>query len=69
MADNKPVRGHERIETNNFLMTVLILIAVAIGGIVEIVPLFFQKFLWAHSFNSGQFSRVYHLFSFFFGNC
>jgi len=35
--------GHERIETSNFLMIVLILIAVAIGGIVEIVPLFFQK--------------------------
>jgi cytochrome c oxidase cbb3-type subunit 2 len=35
--------GHERIETNNFLMIVLIVIAVAIGGIVEIVPLFFQR--------------------------
>ncbi len=35
--------GHEKIETNNFLMIVLILVAVAIGGIVEIVPLFFQK--------------------------
>jgi len=31
------------VETNNFLMIVLILIAVAFGGIVEIVPLFFQK--------------------------
>jgi cytochrome c oxidase cbb3-type subunit 2 len=31
------------VETSNFLMIVLILIAVAIGGIVEIVPLFFQK--------------------------
>jgi cytochrome c oxidase cbb3-type subunit 2 len=38
-----PPSGHERIETNNFLMIVLILIAVAIGGIVEIVPLFFQR--------------------------
>ena len=35
--------GHERIETNNFLMIVLILVALAIGGIVEIVPLFFQR--------------------------
>jgi cytochrome c oxidase cbb3-type subunit II len=36
-------RGHERIETSNFLMIVLILLAVAVGGIVEIVPLFFQR--------------------------
>jgi cytochrome c oxidase cbb3-type subunit II len=35
--------GHEKIETSNFLMIVLILIAVAIGGLVEIVPLFFQR--------------------------
>jgi cytochrome c oxidase cbb3-type subunit 2 len=35
--------GHERIETSNFLMIVLILIAVAIGGLVEIVPLYFQR--------------------------
>ena len=35
--------GHERIETNNLLMIVLILVVVAIGGIVEIVPLFFQR--------------------------
>ncbi|AVP57421.1 cytochrome-c oxidase, cbb3-type subunit II [Pulveribacter suum] len=34
---------HEKVETNNFLMIVLILIVVAIGGLVEIVPLFFQK--------------------------
>ncbi len=39
---NKP-SGHEKIETSNFLMIVLILVAVAIGGIVEIVPLFFQR--------------------------
>jgi cytochrome c oxidase cbb3-type subunit II len=43
MADNKPATGHERIETNNFLMIVLILVAVAFGGLVEIVPLFFQR--------------------------
>jgi cytochrome c oxidase cbb3-type subunit 2 len=35
--------GHEKIETSNLLMIVLILIAVAIGGIVEIVPLYFQR--------------------------
>ena len=34
---------HEKVETSNFLMIVLILIVVAIGGLVEIVPLFFQK--------------------------
>ncbi|MGA0613020.1 cytochrome-c oxidase, cbb3-type subunit II [Caldimonas sp. KR1-144] len=34
---------HERIETNNFLMIVLIVLVVAVGGIVEIVPLFFQR--------------------------
>ncbi len=36
-------RGHERIETSNFLMIVLILVVVAIGGLVEIVPLYFQR--------------------------
>lgn len=41
-ANNKPT-GHERIETNNFLMIVLIVAAVAFGGLVEIVPLFFQR--------------------------
>jgi len=35
--------GHERIETNSFMMIVLILLAVSVGGIVEIVPLFFQR--------------------------
>ena len=34
---------HEKIETNNLLMIVLILMVLAIGGLVEIVPLFFQK--------------------------
>jgi cytochrome c oxidase cbb3-type subunit 2 len=43
MAQHTAPRGHEKIETSNFLMIVLILVAVAIGGIVEIVPLFFQK--------------------------
>jgi cytochrome c oxidase cbb3-type subunit II len=40
---NQAPRGHEKIETSNFLMIVLILVAVAIGGLVEIVPLFFQR--------------------------
>ncbi len=35
--------SHEKVETNNTLMIVLILIVLAIGGLVEIVPLFFQK--------------------------
>jgi cytochrome c oxidase cbb3-type subunit II len=35
--------SHEKIETNNLLMIVLILIVLAVGGIVEIVPLFFQR--------------------------
>ena len=34
---------HEKVETSNTLMIVLILIVLAIGGMVEIVPLFFQK--------------------------
>lgn len=41
--DTKSGFSHEKIETNNFLMIVLILLVVAFGGIVEIVPLFFQK--------------------------
>jgi cytochrome c oxidase cbb3-type subunit 2 len=40
---NHSPAGHEKIETSNFLMIVLILVAVAIGGLVEIVPLFFQR--------------------------
>ncbi len=46
MSDNHTTTAgfsHEKIETSNFLMIVLILLVVAIGGIVEIVPLFFQK--------------------------
>ncbi|MFZ5522330.1 MAG: cytochrome-c oxidase, cbb3-type subunit II [Pseudomonadota bacterium] len=45
MADHNekiPTFSHEKIETNNFLMIVLILIVVSVGGLVEIVPLFFQ---------------------------
>jgi cytochrome c oxidase cbb3-type subunit 2 len=46
MSDNTtPIAtfSHEKVETNNFLMIVLILLVVAVGGLVEIVPLFFQK--------------------------
>jgi cytochrome c oxidase cbb3-type subunit II len=35
--------GHQKIETNNFLLIVLILAAIVVGGLVEIVPLFFQR--------------------------
>jgi cytochrome c oxidase cbb3-type subunit 2 len=40
---NHAVAGHEKIETSNFLMIVLVLLTVIVGGIVEIVPLFFQR--------------------------
>ena len=45
MANDNKIKGftHERIETNNFLMIVLIVLVIAVGGLVEIVPLFFQK--------------------------
>jgi cytochrome c oxidase cbb3-type subunit 2 len=43
MAQAHTPTGHEKIETSNFLLIVLILAAVAVGGIVEIVPLFFQR--------------------------
>jgi len=39
---SKPGLSHEKIETNNFLMIVLILLVLLAGGMVEIVPLFFQ---------------------------
>ena len=35
--------SHEKVEVNIGLMAVLVLIVVAVGGIVEIVPLFFMK--------------------------
>jgi cytochrome c oxidase cbb3-type subunit 2 len=34
---------HEKIETKSWLMVVLILLVIAFGGLVEIVPLFFQR--------------------------
>jgi cytochrome c oxidase cbb3-type subunit II len=43
MSTNTTPTGHERIETSNVLLIVLILVTVAIGGLVEIVPLYFQR--------------------------
>ncbi len=45
MSQNNNSTGftHEKVETSNFLMIVLIVMVVAIGGLTEIVPLFFQK--------------------------
>ncbi len=45
MANNNTSGGlsHEKIEINNFLMIVRILLVLLVGGLVEIVPLFFQK--------------------------
>jgi cytochrome c oxidase cbb3-type subunit 2 len=45
MANTQKEGGfsHGAIETNNGLMIVLILIVLLFGGMVEIVPLFFQK--------------------------
>jgi cytochrome c oxidase cbb3-type subunit 2 len=35
--------SHEKIETNVFLLIVLTLLTISVGGLVQIVPLFFQK--------------------------
>jgi len=46
MSDqNKKASGfsHEKVETSNFWLIALTLLVVAIGGLAEIVPLFFQK--------------------------
>jgi cytochrome c oxidase cbb3-type subunit II len=42
-SKTSPGFSHEKIETNNFLLIVLILLVVAVGGLVEIVPLYFQR--------------------------
>jgi cytochrome c oxidase cbb3-type subunit 2 len=34
---------HEKIETNEALLILLVILVVAVGGLVEIVPLYFQK--------------------------
>ena len=38
-------KGHEKVETNLGLMIVLVILVVSIGGLVQIVPLFFQHSL------------------------
>lgn len=46
MADHNqkpPLFSHERIETSNFLLITLTLIVIFFGGLVEIVPLYFQR--------------------------
>ena len=45
MSTNNKKAGftHEKVETSNFLLIVLTFLVVAVGGLVEIVPLFFQK--------------------------
>jgi cytochrome c oxidase cbb3-type subunit 2 len=43
MATSQPTTGHEKVETNLGLMIVLIILVVSIGGIAQIVPLFFMK--------------------------
>lgn len=45
MAQNPTSGGlsHAKVETNNFLMIVLILLVLLVGGMVEILPLFFLK--------------------------
>ena len=35
--------GHAVIEKNLGLLIVLVIVAISFGGLVEIVPLFFQK--------------------------
>jgi cytochrome c oxidase cbb3-type subunit 2 len=46
MANEKTTAGpvgHERIETSSVLMIVLVLVTILLGGMVEIIPLFFQR--------------------------
>jgi cytochrome c oxidase cbb3-type subunit 2 len=42
MAERTKLGGHEKIETSNFLMIMLIVAAISVGGLVQIVPLFFK---------------------------
>lgn len=35
--------SHQKIETRNWLMIILVLIVVSVGGLIEIVPLFYQR--------------------------
>jgi cytochrome c oxidase cbb3-type subunit 2 len=42
MAERTKLGGHEKIETNNFLMIMLIVAVISVAGLVQIVPLFFK---------------------------
>ncbi len=42
-STNDKATGHAKIETNSFLMIVLVLLTIIVGGAVEIIPLFFQR--------------------------
>src|SRR5690606_23619330 len=42
-GENEMKFSHELIEKNLPLMMVLIVLTISVGGLVEIVPLFFQK--------------------------
>lgn len=42
-SQEKLVKKHEKIEKNSILMLILIIIVVAIGGLVEAIPLFRQE--------------------------
>jgi len=35
--------GHEKVETNIGLMLILVILVISVGGLVQIVPLFFMK--------------------------
>lgn len=35
--------GHEKVETNIGLMIILVILVISVGGLVQIVPLFFMK--------------------------
>ncbi len=43
MSANNNRAVYQKVETSNFLLIVLTFLVVAVGGLVEIVPLFFQK--------------------------
>ena len=43
MESNKAVSKHDVIERNMLLLIVLCILVVSVGGLVQIVPLFFQK--------------------------
>lgn len=43
MSNSNNKLSHEKIETNNFLMIVLILLVLVVGGLVEIVPCSFKN--------------------------